>query len=49
MLILVKVGDKVSSGQVIGKSGDTGNSTGPHLHIEVIVNNKNKSPCDYVK
>lgn len=46
---LVKVGDKVSSGQVIGKSGDTGNSTGPHLHIEVIVNNKNKSPCDYVK
>ena len=47
--ILVKTGDRVYKGQVIGKMGSTGRSTGSHLHFEVLVNNKNKNPSNFVK
>jgi murein DD-endopeptidase MepM/ murein hydrolase activator NlpD len=36
----IKAGRKVRQGQIIGYVGSTGRSTGPHLHYEVLVNNK---------
>jgi len=42
--IPVKVGDTVNAGQVIGLSGSTGNSTGPHVHYEVRLDTKPIDP-----
>lgn len=33
--VAVKIGDRVTQGQVIGKLGNSGNSTGPHLHFHI--------------
>jgi len=45
----VKQGDSVKQGQKLGTVGSTGKSTGPHLHFEIKINNKNVNPMDYVK
>jgi len=47
--ILVKRGQTVERGQVIGKVGSTGRSSGPHVHYSVFVGGKAVNPLPYLK
>lgn len=46
--LFVKVGDIVKKGQVIGKMGSSGRSTGPHVHFEVFKNGRVVDPSSYI-
>ena len=45
----VNTGDTVAKGQMIGRVGDTGNSTKAHLHFEIRYYGEKKDPLNYVK
>ncbi len=46
--LLVKAGHSVKKGAVVAKVGNTGHSTGPHLHFEVLANGVAKNPQNYL-
>jgi murein DD-endopeptidase MepM/ murein hydrolase activator NlpD len=47
--ILVKVGDKIKAGQIVGEVGSTGRSTGPHLHYETRVSGDAVDPQRFLR
>lgn len=46
--LMVKVGDSVKAGQVVALSGNTGRTTGPHLHFEIRLHGKTVDPLLYL-
>ena len=48
MAVYVTAGDLISDGQMIGLTGNTGNSTGPHLHFEVQLSGHRVNPLNWL-
>ena len=46
--ITVREGDEVYAGTIVGISGNTGKSTGPHLHIKISANGKSLNPAPFI-
>ena len=46
--VFVKTGEYVKRGQEIGLSGNSGSSTGPHLHFAVLINDVQVDPSSYI-
>lgn len=45
--VKVKIGQKINRGDIIGYVGNTGKSTGPHCHYEVIKNGRKINPINF--